>query len=185
MVDLPLKVQIEDVLFAIVCWKIWKYRCIVTFNPDCVEHEDLVAQNIRIKNEMVAGETVVAVNRSSVRTAARWCTPTRNWVKVNADGAVGGQIKMAAAAGVIRDDQGRWSYSALSAELWVIYDSLSLAWNLGFRRIEWETDCAMAVKILKNDRRMEQNGAVTLWIRKLLKRDWEVKVSHVNREANR
>ncbi|KAE8672002.1 hypothetical protein F3Y22_tig00111877pilonHSYRG00338 [Hibiscus syriacus] len=104
----------------------------------------------------------------------------------HADGAVGGQMKMAAAAGVLRDDQGRWISGfarslgiclALSAELWAIHDSLSLAWNLGFRRIEMETDCAMAVKILKNNSRLERNGAITLLIYKLLKRDWEVKSS--------
>ncbi|KAK8529368.1 hypothetical protein V6N12_060150 [Hibiscus sabdariffa] len=59
------------------------------------------------------------------------------------------RLRLAAAGGVIRDDQGGWIYGCachigrcyvLMAELWATHDILLAAWNLGFHRIQFETD---------------------------------------------
>ncbi|KAE8712936.1 hypothetical protein F3Y22_tig00110221pilonHSYRG00209 [Hibiscus syriacus] len=131
--------------------------CNVIFQRNYCKHRDLVEQSIRVKNELVAREEMDSDRRSNVRTATRWCKPARNWVKVNDDGAVWGPMKMASAGGVIRDDQGRWI--------------VGFAQNL-------------AVKTLKNNSRLTENGAAAIFIHRLLRRDWEVKVDHVHREAN-
>ncbi|KAK8565474.1 hypothetical protein V6N12_059036 [Hibiscus sabdariffa] len=60
--------------------------------------------------------------------------------------------------GVIRDDQGRWIYVyarrfghclVLMAELWAAHDILLVAWDLGFRQVQMETDNLEVARILQ------------------------------------
>ncbi|KAE8731243.1 hypothetical protein F3Y22_tig00002840pilonHSYRG00794 [Hibiscus syriacus] len=100
---------------------------------------------------------------------------------------------MAAAGGVLRDGQGKWVFgfarsigicSPLMAEMWDIHDSLCFAWNLGFRKIEVESDCVSAVEILNNNTQIMMCDSIVRLIKDLLPREWEVSIKHTHREAN-
>ncbi|KAE8669634.1 hypothetical protein F3Y22_tig00112226pilonHSYRG00037 [Hibiscus syriacus] len=123
----------------------------------------------------------------------RWMKPAQSWVKANADGAMGGAFGMATAGGVLRDHHGTWirGFSriigiccALKAELWALHDILVMAWNMGFRRVEVETDCMTAVKLI-NDRSCGRDGCtIVRMIKDVLAREWEIVVKFSHRETN-
>ena len=66
---------------------------------------------------------------------------------------------LALVGGVIRDSNGKWVggfmfnigyYSITNTELWGIYEGISLAWDLGLKKVQIETDSACAVEMILN-----------------------------------
>ncbi|KAE8735166.1 hypothetical protein F3Y22_tig00000405pilonHSYRG00010 [Hibiscus syriacus] len=190
--DVPYLSSASSLVTMLLVKKINPLLKMFVIMPIYIDHGDLLLQSLRLKNDLVTNEVPASNYRSNYRVDSRWCKPSSSWLKVNADGAVGGTLKMAAVWGVLRDDQGRWIFgfarslgicSVLMAELLAIHDSLVHAWNLGFGKIQLETDCAKAVELLKENNRVDDSCAVVSLIHKLLQRDWLVKTSHVHREA--
>ncbi|KAK8530105.1 hypothetical protein V6N12_060861 [Hibiscus sabdariffa] len=116
-----------------------------------------------------------------------------DWVKANSDGTVCGSDSLAIAGGVIRDDQGGWIYGCarhigrcyvLMAELWATHDILLAAWNLGFRRIQFETDNLEVAQILQGRSDALIGCSLVDTIRLLLTRSWSVNICHISRMQN-
>ncbi|XP_039045181.1 uncharacterized protein LOC120184890 [Hibiscus syriacus] len=132
-----------------------------------VEREDLIVQSFRLKQENISTFNAPA-NRRRQRVEIKWKGPEDDWVESNCDGAMGGANLMASARGVIRYSQGEWIIdfsrslgicSALLVELWVVHDALNLTWNMGYGRVEVETDCKSAIDILnRRSNAMEGNA---------------------------
>ncbi|KAF7808072.1 RnaseH [Senna tora] len=105
-----------------------------------------------------------------------------------------GSSRKAGCGGIIRDNYGNWikgfvsnlGYaSVLSAEIWGIYHGLVTAWNLGFRKVELESDSSQAIKIIQMLREAGSNlRPLQHRISCLLASDWEVKATHIPRNAN-
>ncbi|KAE8664276.1 hypothetical protein F3Y22_tig00112801pilonHSYRG00014 [Hibiscus syriacus] len=99
----------------------------------------------------------------------RWRKSDYSWVKINADGAMEGQPQIGSNWLVIRDAQGTWfqgfsrslgSCTVLNAELWSLHDSLLLAWNMGFRKVEVETDYKTAFEIITTPMNDSEDSAI-------------------------
>ena len=97
------------------------------------------------------------MGRSLIYQEICWSPLTQEWVKVNTDGANSSSSCQAIARGVIRDWCERWVAgfamhigicSITAAELWGIFEGLTLAWDLGYRRIQLETDSRSALKAI-------------------------------------
>lgn len=110
------------------------------------------------------------------------------------DGSVNRATGMGSAGGLIRGLAGDWIvgflhnivfYSVMEAELWGILDGLTVAWECGYRRVVVEVDNATVAQWCANpseaglDERNLAGG-----VRDLLGREWEIRVTHVFREAN-
>ncbi|CAN0892951.1 Putative ribonuclease H protein At1g65750 [Linum grandiflorum] len=66
-----------------------------------------------------------------------------------------------------------------------IVDGLKLAWSLGIRRIQVQSDSRAAIAILAKDYELDhQHEALVLHFKELHSRQWEVQLSHIYREAN-
>ncbi|XVF61732.1 hypothetical protein PTKIN_Ptkin08bG0154100 [Pterospermum kingtungense] len=75
---------------------------------------------------------------------------------------------------------------AFQAELWAVVQGLELAWNHGVRRLIVEMDSKVDYEFLSNGADHFRNSCNLKyrWL-KLLKRNWEVEVRFIYREANR
>ncbi|CAN0863350.1 Putative ribonuclease H protein At1g65750 [Linum grandiflorum] len=101
---------------------------------------------------------------------------------------------LAAAGGVIRTNTGRFvkaftsnlrSCSITRAEMQAIVNGLQLAWNLGIRRIQVQSDSMTAISILAKDSELRhQHATLVIQFKELCSRQWEVTISHIYREAN-
>ncbi|CAN0861950.1 Putative ribonuclease H protein At1g65750 [Linum grandiflorum] len=77
------------------------------------------------------------------------------------------------------------SCSITRAELRAIVDGLELAWTLGIRRIQVQSDSMAAITILSKVSELEhQHATLVLQFKELCSRQWEVNLSHIYREAN-
>ncbi|KAK8486727.1 hypothetical protein V6N12_041723 [Hibiscus sabdariffa] len=101
--------------------------------------------------------------------------------------------RFAGTGGVLRDDSGAWisGYArsvgrcdALLAELWAIHDGLLLAWDLGFRLVELESDNLEAVRIACAQSNVLSTSALVGAIASLIGREWKVEVRHITRDSN-
>ncbi|KAL4308759.1 hypothetical protein GQ457_01G025350 [Hibiscus cannabinus] len=106
---------------------------------------------------------------------------------------LGGSSNMASIGGVIRGTNGGWVFGfsrsidsclVLVDVLWAAIDTLFHAWGLGFRQVVLELDNNNVVKILQGTSMVLRDSAISLWVTELLQRDWDVRISHVYREAN-
>ncbi|KAK8476512.1 hypothetical protein V6N11_074061 [Hibiscus sabdariffa] len=122
-----------------------------------------------------------------------WKGLAPDWVKVNVDASVYTVGNRVAVGGLIQDDSGGWlrgfyrfvgRCSVLLADLWAIYDGLNLAWDVGFRRVDVDSDNMEAVCIINRMSPTFGRSALVQSIWSLIQRDWLVKVSHVPREEN-
>ncbi|KAL4318363.1 hypothetical protein GQ457_18G022390 [Hibiscus cannabinus] len=140
------------------------------------------------------GESLVAGDAMwGIRGRPSWTRPRTGWIKANVDASVSMVDRSAGAGGVLRDDSGAWisGYAryvgrcdALLAELWAIHDGLLLAWDLGFRFVELESDCLEAVRIICSRSNVLSTSALVGAIASLLSREWTVEGCHITRDSN-
>ncbi|KAL4351854.1 hypothetical protein GQ457_06G018750 [Hibiscus cannabinus] len=76
------------------------------------------------------------------------------------------------------------SCSVPMMELWVVHDSSLHAWRLGYCRMELEINNVIMVQILNGESIMLTDNELVVRIKGLMSRSWDVKISHVRREAN-
>ncbi|KAK9134222.1 hypothetical protein Syun_013552 [Stephania yunnanensis] len=117
-----------------------------------------------------------------------WRFPPRHWVKVNTDGAVKGEQRLASAGVLIRNDVRDFmvdfvSYLGISsvfeAELWKSLQGLQWAWNMGFSKVILEVDNISVVDLIAGKvipRNLHRH--LLYFIQQLLGRAWEVHIVH-------
>ncbi|KAE8684789.1 hypothetical protein F3Y22_tig00111105pilonHSYRG00441 [Hibiscus syriacus] len=107
----------------------------------------------------------------------RWQPPRTETVKLNTDGAVDTRTGNAKGGGVLRDNDGQWlggfnrnigRCSAFHAELWALFDGLTLGWERGLRDIEVQLHNKEDVEILQGYPHIEANGVANA----LARIDW-------------
>ena len=184
-------------LFALTVWWCWKWRCGYVFGEtgkcrDRVQFVKDKTQEVIKANNNQRHKQVIGARMERQIT---WTRPMSGWCKLNTDGASKGNPGLAAAGGVIRDENGRWKggfainigiCSAPLAELWGVYYGLCIAWDNGIRRLEVEVDSESVVGFLKTG--IHDTHPLSFLVRLcygFISRDWIVKISHVYREANR
>uniref|UniRef100_A0A199UBV5 Uncharacterized protein n=1 Tax=Manihot esculenta TaxID=3983 RepID=A0A199UBV5_MANES len=181
-------------IFSIVCWFAWKQRNDLVFNGGLQEAWDILDTSfIWARHVAGVGHSRSKQSNNSRAIAVKWNLPPVNWIKLNTDGAWDSTTGIDKAGGVIRNSEGAWlaGYNRLvgvssiyNAELWAIFDGLTLAWNMNFRRLVVDCDNARLVKLLKIVNEVAVTSSLLARIKELLNRDWIVKFQHVFREAN-
>ena len=188
-------------VFTITCWWLWKWRNERSFkSAPSIPVDQISFSYARVKQIELAmrRNDDTSMNNHSGRREAfiRWMHPGVGWVKLNTDGAAKGNPGPAGAGGLIRGRRGELyemfatncgDCSCTRAELLAILRGLSVAWNGGHKKVNVEVDSETIVRMLDGD-----PPACSPYIhlikkcRALLSRDeWEVRVTHCFREANR
>ncbi|CAJ2649027.1 unnamed protein product [Trifolium pratense] len=132
--------------------------------------------------------------REMQRRMVQWQRPAEGWICINTDGAAKERGKIAGSGRVMRDHNGIWlcSFSrfigeatAFDAELWGIFDGLTIARRQGYQHVELQIHSHNVVSCLTNN--MERNGLCILVrrIRSIMQENWRVVIKHVYREANK
>ncbi|KAJ1408961.1 Ribonuclease H domain [Sesbania bispinosa] len=100
-----------------------------------------------------------------------------------------------ALGGVLRDHEGRWidgfsgcvaGGDSLRAELLAMKEGINLAWTKGITSLICETDSLEVVQNLDHfmETTLHPHKDILSLIKELLRRDWQVSIVHVFREAN-
>ncbi|CAN1788388.1 Putative ribonuclease H protein At1g65750 [Linum perenne] len=124
-----------------------------------------------------------------------WEPRLADWVTINTDGSCIAPIRKVPAGGIIRRSDGRGlvaftmnlgACTINRAEIRGAITGLELAWDNGFRQVELQLDSKVTVSLLLSSEEPEhQRAAEVLHFRNLCKRNWEVRVRHIFREANK
>lgn len=184
-------------LFGMAVWWGWKWRCGNVFNTNgrCRD---------RVKSLRNGAKEVLAANvihrdgsgvRARIERMIAWTLPRPGWTKLNTDGASRGNPGNATAGSVLRDEAGDWIggfslnigiCTAPLAELWGVYYGLYIAWEKRVTRLEVEVDSELVVGFLNSG--ISNAHPLSFLVRLchgFISRDWNVRISHVFREANR
>ncbi|KAK3205157.1 hypothetical protein Dsin_019203 [Dipteronia sinensis] len=158
--DCEISMEIWDSVFrAAVVWLIWKRRCKTIFEPDFAVPQDPFQYIRRFCCDWITANSATTVTDSFLVSIA-WSPHSVGWVKLNMDGGCKTNYGTISSGGVLRDHSKNWLKgfalnrgvgSALEAELWGLFEGLTMAWNAGFRRIIVETGSLSAVHLLSKD----------------------------------
>ncbi|KAG7592734.1 Ribonuclease H domain [Arabidopsis thaliana x Arabidopsis arenosa] len=178
-------------------WWGWKWRCGNLFGDNRL-WRDRVKFIQNLTTEVVQAGKVSREQRGIAGRVERligWSAPQMGWFKLNTDGASRGNPGLAAAGGVLRNEEGEWCggfalnigrCSAPLAELWGVYYGLYIAWEKRVTRLELEVDSEMVAGFLKQG--IGETHPLSFLVRLchgFISKDWIVRISHVYREANR
>ncbi|CAI0559343.1 unnamed protein product, partial [Linum tenue] len=112
---------------------------------------------------------------------------------LNTDGSVISTPESTAAGGVIRDEEGLLlraftmnlgGGSITKAEIAGITDGLQIAWDLGLKKVQVQTDSKIAMQLLHEATSSNPHHCLIAAARRLLARDWQVEIIHMYREGN-
>ena len=122
-----------------------------------------------------------------------WTTPIDPWLKFNSDDSVHSSDS-AACGGVLRNSEGCFvcAFTAnvghcpvVVAELWGALYALEVAWSMGLNNLILELDSSSTVSLIHHsiDNWYPFSSLISK-IKRLLERNWLVRVEHVYHEAN-
>lgn len=124
----------------------------------------------------------------------RWCSTLPNSVVVNVDESVLGTPSRGGYGGCLRTFARRWirgffgfdtATDILCLELMAIFRGLVMAWDMGYRVVECQSDSLDAVNLaLSPPIARHLYEALLLDIRDMLERPWTMKLGHTLREGN-
>ncbi|CAN0870349.1 Putative ribonuclease H protein At1g65750, partial [Linum grandiflorum] len=189
----------HSLVFGVGIWLLWRARNKRLFEQDRETFVDVahrcdywVALISSSWKTYQMGREVRFLNRQTQMIG--WRPGDEGWFTLSTDGSLRSPQRMSAAGGVIRDDRGSFvkaftmnlgCYSITRAEMRGIVEGLKLAWSLGIRRIRVQTDSAAAIAILSNSSSLDhQHAILVVQYQELCKRQWEVTLTHIYREAN-
>lgn len=161
--------------------------------------EERTAEDPRLVCTRYAKAFIKAVDSNKQSLTANhhqsvWRLPDAGSIKINTDGAIDFINHRSTIGFIVRDTAGlvlsaqsrTVGYcSPLFVELWAVYYSLDWAWKNGYRNIILEIDSKLTYKTIKDTSRWQ--GKQRAWISKIdffMQQDWQVKITHIFREAN-
>ncbi|KAK8474212.1 hypothetical protein V6N13_110505 [Hibiscus sabdariffa] len=103
-----------NVLFVVLCWKLWSYPNHVMFDENFVVKEEIIDVSKRFFQELIDARLrpilqVVPIATDLIVTIM-WKALRQAWLKPNVDGVVRPLDDVAVVGGVIRYDHGGWLY---------------------------------------------------------------------------
>ncbi|KAK8485285.1 hypothetical protein V6N11_038057 [Hibiscus sabdariffa] len=175
-----------------VCiWLVAHQRILTNMESRVMQEPKLVKYGNQIVEDFIS--TNYNRIRPKVNHLASWCLPANGWMKANCEGAVNPNDGSAAIGGVIRNEQGMWQIgfsrsighcTSLAVELWATHDILNHAWQLGYRKIELETDNLEVVKIITRSSNILANTLLVDDILELISRPCNENIQHIHRCKN-
>ncbi|KAL5772191.1 hypothetical protein ACOSQ2_012115 [Xanthoceras sorbifolium] len=115
-------------------------------------------------------------------------------IKKSSDGSRSGKAGHIAAGGVLSDQNRRWIKgfavskryrSTVKAELRAILEGLFMTWDVGFRRVQVDSDSLEAVALINGE--CNDNNPLLHLVhrcRSLMNRNWPCVLEHVFRKSN-
>ncbi|CAN1166059.1 Putative ribonuclease H protein At1g65750 [Linum perenne] len=188
-----------SLLFGIVCHNLWKARNESIFANKRVEPPAVAIRSRRwqemVERAMARDEIIQGNHMLKRRAEISWVAGPAGWITLNSDGSVQGQQGKAAAGGLLRDNNGTCvlaytmnlgTCSITRAEIRGALEGIRRAWDAGYRRLEVQIDSQAVVALLSvtSSRITHSHALEVLEFQEWMTRDWEVKISHVYREAN-
>ncbi|KAK4267697.1 hypothetical protein QN277_024443 [Acacia crassicarpa] len=94
-----------------------------------------------------------------VSRVVQWMLPPAMMVASNCDGAKKKESMSAGASSLLRDCSGRWlggccrnngNCSSLQSELWALMDGLELVWGAGYKEVQIQVDCLVAIGLVQD-----------------------------------
>lgn len=179
--------------FLVICWYIWKWR-----NKGIFEAQFQVPKNpLQIILHYTTEWFSISRNSSSCEEKQevflRWLKPPRGSFKLNVDGSRSTHC-LSGAGGVIRNWSGDWikgfthhigEGEVLQAELWGIFIGLKLAADLCIKKLEVESDSAVAVNLINSvDHDLHPMATIIGNCRFLMQLFYSCHLSHIHRERN-
>jgi ribonuclease HI len=185
-------------IWATACFLLWQWRNKSMHDEDFISPErpwQVILDYVSLYKFSMRAEDQIEKRKEQRQVEIGWITPSHGWFALNSDGAMKAKERRAGCGGVLRSDTGVWiegfakalgDTTAYMAELWGIYEGLSLAHRRGVTRLEIRTDSQVIAHSLQNKTNGSiMGGTLIRKIRDLLNGPWEVKIIHVYREANR
>jgi ribonuclease HI len=181
-------------IWATACHMIWTWRNKEKYDDNFIrpiKQAEVVRQRIssygladRIMDKVYHGQQAIV--------QVGWTPPDAGWVCLNVDGACRNDV--IGCGGVIRGSDGEWirGFSkfigrgdAYIAELWGVYEGVSLARQMNFDKMEVRIDSLEVVNDIRHKKSSRMCGrALVGRICQLMELDWDVVVKHSYREAN-
>ncbi|CAN1148225.1 Putative ribonuclease H protein At1g65750 [Linum perenne] len=189
----------DSLLFGIVCHNLWKARNESIFANNTDGPHSLAIRSCHwqetVERAMAWDEIMQVSHVLKRRAEIAWVAGPAGWITLNSDGSVQGQKGKAAAGGLLRDNNGNCvlaytmnlgTCSITRAEIRGALDGIRRAWDSGYRRLEIQIDSQAVVALLSetSSRITHSHALEVLEFQDWMKRDWEVKLSHVYLEAN-
>ncbi|CAN1188305.1 Putative ribonuclease H protein At1g65750 [Linum perenne] len=187
----------SSLIFGITCWYLWRARNERIFTGS-TESSVSVAFKCRrwrdtVQSAMERDVGILDEHTSRIEADIAWQAGRPGWITLNLDGSV--VQRRAAAGGIVRDNEGRGllAYSMnlgicsiTRAELRGALEGIKRAWEAGYQRVEIQSDSKAAIDILIDNSAVisHSHAMEVLEFRDWLRRDWEIKIRHVYREAN-
>ncbi|KAF7821162.1 putative ribonuclease h protein [Senna tora] len=145
--------------FIFGIWEIWKARNTLIFENKAFDRI-LVGKKARYQ-VIEYTHLILQVSQPTYinQILIRWKASSNGWWKLN-NGSCQGDPKLIVGGGVIRDSNENWvqgfakfvgAENSPMAELWVIIESLKMAWQLQCSKLIVETNCIAVVKLINSD----------------------------------
>ncbi|CAN0906730.1 Putative ribonuclease H protein At1g65750 [Linum grandiflorum] len=197
--DEHIRSHMHSLVFGVGVWLLWRARNKRIFDQDTeifmdVAHRcDYWVALIRSswKTGQLGREALILDRQTQM---IGWRPGDEGWFTLSTDGSLRSHQRDAAAGGLIRDDKGSFvkaftmnmsCCSITRAEMRGIVEGLKLAWSLGIRKVRVQSDSATAIAILSKGSALDhQHAILVMQYQELCRRQWEVTLYHIYREAN-
>ncbi|KAK5825932.1 hypothetical protein PVK06_020817 [Gossypium arboreum] len=124
--------------FGILCWKIWKYRCLCVFQNVSFNIDHILISSWSWAKALKTSSGKLAGNTDGHKRCCKWIPPPSSSIELNTDGARNPSSNLATSTTMAKDEFGNWirgigrnisSCSVEHAEHWAINDGLTMAWD--------------------------------------------------------
>ncbi|KAK8520058.1 hypothetical protein V6N12_004021 [Hibiscus sabdariffa] len=181
-------------LFVSLIWQIWKRRNDVVFHNPCLSDSALINRSLAWAKHYF--DSVVRQLASPSVSRPVWnprASLGSGWTYLNVDGAVSVPSHESRIGGLIRSSAGDWIVGfakaigrsdVLQAELWAIFEGISLAWEYGFDRLLIHSDSKQAVELVNSTTAVSSGLSLVRAIYRLRQLHWNTEVIWVSRDEN-
>ncbi|CAN1725502.1 Putative ribonuclease H protein At1g65750, partial [Linum perenne] len=186
-------------IFGVTTWVLWKRRNRLIFHSEnttvsevCHQVKFWVHLYSSSWNALQASREAPSIARQAQLIG--WRPVGEGWFSLNSNGYLYTNSNRAAAGGVIRDEDGRFTTafaanlgtcSIMRAELRGIVVGMKLAWDKRIRKLRIQIDSkAAADMLLEPGSRNNKHANLLHQFSELISREWSISIHHIYREAN-
>ncbi|KAK9036971.1 hypothetical protein V6N11_021894 [Hibiscus sabdariffa] len=181
-------------LFASLAWQIWKRRNDVVFHNIVLPDASITSCSLTWAKHYTHNAILGAKSPSLVQLETLVSdAPELKWARLNVDGAVSVPLNAGKIGGLIQSKDGDWvvgfvkaiSHSdVLHAELWALFEGMSLVWRYGFDSFLVCSDCKQVVELVNSPLAGSSVLSLVRAIHQLRQEHWASKVLWISRDDN-